>query len=113
MERNCTIMLTRGSNIEIIYFSKSPKILDNHSKVFETPKCLPPIHDHDHAIHLILGSVPLNIKSYKNPYAQKIEIECMIAEMLEASIIQPSQSSFSAPVVQVHKKDGSWSICPD
>ena len=37
----------------------------------------------------------------------------MIAEMLEASIIQPSQSSFSAPVVLVHKKNGSWRMCPD
>ena len=34
------------------------KVLDNHSKVFETPKGLPPIHDHDHALHMIPGSVP-------------------------------------------------------
>ena len=87
--------------------------MDNHSKVFETPKGLPSIRDHDHAIHLIPGSVPPNIRPYRYPYFQKSEIECMIAEMLEAGIIQPSQSSFSAPVVLVHKKDGSWRMCPD
>ena len=37
------------------------KVLDNHSKVFETPKGLPPMRDHDHAIHLVPGSVPPNI----------------------------------------------------
>ena len=40
------------------------KVLDNHSKVFETPKGLPPIRDHDHVIHLIPGSVPPNIRPY-------------------------------------------------
>jgi len=50
------------------------KLLDNHSKVFETHKGLPPIHDHDHAIHLIPGSVPPNIRPYRYPYAQKSEI---------------------------------------
>ena len=81
--------------------------------MFETPKGLPPIRDHDHAIHFIPGSVPPNIRPYRYPYVQKSEIERMIAKMLEVGIIQPSQSSFSAPIVLVHKKDGSWSMCPD
>jgi len=89
------------------------KVMDNHSKVFETPKGLPPIHDHDHAIHLIPGSVPPNIRPYRYHYSQKSEIERMVAEMIEADIIQPSQSSFSTPVVLVHKNDGSWCMCSD
>jgi len=89
------------------------KVLDNHSKVFETPKGLPPIHDHDHVINLIPRSVPPNIRRYKYPYVQKSEIECMVAEMLEVGIIKPSQSSFYVPVVLVHKKHGSWRMCPD
>ena len=55
------------------------KVLDNHSKVFETPKGLPPVRDHDHAIHLIPRSVPPNIRPYRYPYVQKSEIECMVA----------------------------------
>jgi len=89
------------------------KVLDNHSKVFETPKGLPPICDHDHAIHFIPGSVPPNIGPYRYPYAQKSEIECMVAAMLEVGVIQPGQISFSAPIVLVHKKDGSWHMCLD
>jgi hypothetical protein len=37
----------------------------------------------------------------------------MVEEMLEYGIIRPSQSSYSAPVVMVLKKDGSWCMCPD
>ena len=33
--------------------------------------------------------------------------------MLEACIIRPSQSSFSALVVMVIKKEGAWHMCPD
>ena len=37
----------------------------------------------------------------------------MVEEMLEASIIRPSESSYSKLVVMVHKKEGSWHMCPD
>jgi hypothetical protein len=90
------------------------RIIDKHSKVFEDiPKGLPPTQNHDHEIHLIPESVPPNIRPYRYPYTQKSEIECMVEEMLEAGIISPSQSSYSAPVVMVFKKDNSWHMCPD
>jgi hypothetical protein len=89
-------------------------IIDKNFKVFEDiPKGLPPTQNHDHDIHLIPGSVPPNIRPYRYPYSQKTEIECMVEEMLAASIIRPSQSSYSAPVVMVFKKDGSWRMFPD
>ena len=84
-------------------------IVDKNSKVSEyIPKGIPPTRDHDHAIHLIPRSVPPNIRPYKYPYGQKSEIEHMVEEMLEDGIIRPSQSSYFAPVVMVHKKEGSW-----
>ena len=88
-------------------------LLDNHSKVSETPKGIPPICDHDHAIHLIQVIVPPIIKAYRYPYAQKSEIERMVAEMIEADIIKPIQTSFSTLVVLVHKKYGSCCMCQD
>ena len=36
----------------------------------------------------------------------------MIEEMLESSIIRPRQGSYSALMVMVHKKEGSWCMCP-
>jgi hypothetical protein len=44
-------------------------IIDKNSKLFEDiPKGLPTTQNHDHEIHLILGSVPPNIRRYKYPY---------------------------------------------
>ena len=107
-------MLIRCSNLKVPYLPDLQRVINKHSKLFEDiPKGLPPIRDFDHAIHLIPGSVPPNIRPYRYPYSQKSEIECMVAEMLEAGIIRPSQSSYSAPVVMVRKKNQSWCMCLD
>ena len=47
------------------------RVINKHSKVFEDiPKGIPPIHDFDHAIHLIPGIVPPNIRPYQYSYIQ-------------------------------------------
>ena len=87
-------------------------IIDKNFKLFEyILRGLPPTRDHDHAIHLIPRSVPPNMRPYRQPYAQKSEIERMVEEMLEAGIIRPSQSSYSAPVVMVLTVFGAISKC--
>jgi hypothetical protein len=58
-------------------------------------------------------SAPPKIRPCRHPNALKSEIERMIEEMLDFNIIQPSQSSFSSPMVMVTKKDGSWHMCLD
>ena len=37
----------------------------------------------------------------------------MVQEMLDSCIIQPIQSTFFAPMVMVHKKQGTWCMCLD
>jgi len=48
---------------------------------------------------LIPDSVPPKIRPYRYPNAQKSEIKHMIVEILEVSLIHPSQSSFSTPLL--------------
>ncbi|KAH9318117.1 hypothetical protein KI387_019886, partial [Taxus chinensis] len=71
------------------------KVINQHVVVFKEPRGLPPEREHDHAIQLILGSQPPNIKPYRYPYVQKSEIEKMVEEMLEMGIIHHSQSAYS------------------
>ncbi|PNY15076.1 retrotransposon-related protein [Trifolium pratense] len=80
-------------------------ILHQFVDVFEEPKSLPPVRFQDHVINLMEGSNPVKVRPYRYPHSQKAQIETMVNDMLSQSIIQPSISPFSSPVLLVKKKD--------
>lgn len=78
-----------------------------------TPKTLPPQRNYDHAIPLILGSIPINSKPYHYSPHHKTGIEKQVQELLQARLIAHSHSPFASPVLLVNKKDDSLRFCVD
>ncbi|XP_028794470.1 uncharacterized protein LOC114750095 [Neltuma alba] len=88
-------------------------IIQDFSSVFDKPHDLPPNREHEHRIILHEGVGPVKVRPYRYPFSQKAEIEKMVQELLNDGFIQPSTSPFSAPVILVKKKDGTWRFCVD
>lgn len=88
-------------------------ILESFVDVFQKPQGLPPSRVLDHAIHLVPGTNPVNVKPYRYPYFQKQVMEEMVTEMLKEGVIQASTSPFSSPMLLVRKKDETWRFCVD
>ena len=57
--------------------------------------------------------IPVFRKQYPLPFSAQETIKKEIDYMLELDVIEPSSSSFSAPVVLVKKSDGSTRFCCD
>lgn len=88
-------------------------ILHQFAHVFTTPHGLPANRLHDHNIHLLPNSDPINICLYCYPNFQKEAMAKLISDMLKEGIIRPSTSPYSSPVLLVKIKDGSWRFCVD
>lgn len=63
------------------------QLVDQHAKLFQQPKELPQQRDFDHAITLIPGVQPVNVKPYRYGPTQKDEIERQVKEMLSNGVI--------------------------
>jgi hypothetical protein len=83
-------------------------ILHKFAFVFEDPQGLPPSRECDHAIPLVEGDQPSNIKPYRYPPMLKDEIEKQIIDMLWQGVIQKITSPFASLVLLVKKKDNTW-----
>ncbi|GJY36047.1 ty3-gypsy retrotransposon protein, partial [Tanacetum coccineum] len=88
-------------------------ILHVFAFVFSVPTGLPPSRTQDHSIVLQEGVNAVKVRPYRYPVSQKDQIETMVADMLAQGLIQPSSGPFSAPVLLVRKKDGTWRFCTD
>ena len=88
-------------------------MLDTYHQVFRESIGLPPARDHDHRIPLNDENLTVNLRPYRYSGLQKDTLEKLVAEMLNAGIVQPSYSPFASPVVLVKKKNLTWRFCVD
>jgi len=56
---------------------------------------------------------PIRQARRRLPFHQRQRVQKMLDEMLEQSVIEPSSSPWSSPIVLVRKKDGSYRFCVD
>lgn len=62
-------------------------ILDSYPSVFTVPNSLPPKRAYDHAIPLVSGATPVNVRAYRYPPSLKDEIEAQVQNMLAQGLI--------------------------
>ena len=74
---------------------------------------MPHSRGHEHQILLKEGTAPIYQRPYRYHHFQKAEFEKIIANLLEASSIRPSQSPFSSPDLLVRKANSFWRMYID
>lgn len=90
-------------------------LLNEFRDVFpeQLPKRLPPERSIDHRIELIPHEQPPSRNSYRMSTKELDELKKQLNELIENGFIQPSKSSYAAPVLFVKKKDGTIRMCID
>jgi hypothetical protein len=74
---------------------------------------LPPQRIIERIIEIKPGLSPVKIRPYRYPHHHKIEIERLVQDLLKCGVITKSRSPYSASIVIVRKKDGSFRLCID
>jgi RNase H-like domain found in reverse transcriptase/Reverse transcriptase (RNA-dependent DNA polymerase)/Integrase zinc binding domain/Retroviral aspartyl protease/Chromo (CHRromatin Organisation MOdifier) domain len=79
----------------------------------ELPPGLPPRRSVEHRIDLIPNHEPPHRAPYRLSPHEMTELRRQLGQLLESGAIRPSSSPYAAPVLFVHKKDGSMRMCID
>lgn len=81
--------------------SDMQQLLETFEDLFQEPQQLPPIREVDHEIPLKEATEPINVRSYRYAYCQKVEIEKQVHDILKLGLIRSSTSPFSSPILLV------------
>ena len=74
---------------------------------------IPPEREIDFGIDLLLDTQPISILPYRMEPTELKELKDQLKDLLDKGFIRPSVSPWSAPVLFMHKKDGSLRMCID
>ncbi|KAM1963037.1 hypothetical protein ACFX16_023261 [Malus domestica] len=74
---------------------------------------LPPNKDVEFVIDLLPVTNPISLTPYRMAPAELRELKVQLQELVDKGFIQPSTSSWGAPVLFVRKKDGTLRLCID
>jgi len=79
----------------------------------ELPKDLPPRRRVDHAIKVVSRVAPPAKAPYRMSHKELKELKVQLEELFAKGYIKLSKSPYGAPVLFVHKKDGTLRMCVD
>jgi hypothetical protein len=84
------------------------RVVQDYPDVFlEELPSMPPDHDIEFLMELLLGTPPVSKRPYRMPVNELVELKKQIAELQTKGFIRPSSSPWGAPVLFVEKKDGT------
>nr|XP_034569779.1 uncharacterized protein LOC117834275 [Setaria viridis] len=109
----CAVDVCTQDEVQVSWPPAIQQLIEEFAVLFEVPTDLPPPRACDHAIPLVEGAHPVQVRPYRFAPALKDEIEKQIKEMLQNGLIQKSNSPFSSSVLLVKKKDNTWRFCVD
>jgi hypothetical protein len=113
VEEDLKLDVDEGVSVESQPPPDVQQLLLTYADVFAAKVSYPPPRSCTHTLPLIPGARPMSIHPYCYAHALKDEIECQVQEMLQVSLIQHSNNSFSSHVLLVKKKDNSYIFCVD